>query len=391
MSGAGHYRNSAAASSDSEEEFSSSDSSSEEEAGVEEAKEQEQREILTPLRVQHQQQEQLLTPIASEGLTETEKVQLVTDIVEAGGIDNIGPDRYPLARLLSEKKEHYSLHKEGKKRQIQNKVNDWKHRDKGRQEYNSYVCSSAPTPSPNHRRTPVSSSRKAKNSSSRKQKNKSSSSLPNPPSIQRTTYTSPNHPRELSYQRPRQEYTRPFNPIPSKLPMSAQRTHLNAAQLVNVDPEFPEKNGPVLLFSFQNHQGPDMVLRNGYMLELQGLDRRWMEMETEAFEAWHVAPNEILLKVPATSYTFLHAVDEEKKGKAAINDDSLVFQQATNVPRNAIAADDARQSKYYRFVFPKDLDNDIFSPDRTPGVFPPMYESYTSFKNYLPNSGESRK
>ena len=388
--------------SDSTEFSSSSSSSSDGEGDTDEDAEEEENQLP---RQQAEPQLHQTTPHddqEEEGLTDTEKLQLVTDIVEAGGLDNIGLQKHPLARLLVDKADHYALHLPEKKRQIQNKVNHWKSSRKGRNEYDSFVRSSLPSPSRNRRssKTPPgskvktssrttpnsNSSRKTPNSSrktpdSSRRKKQDTSSPCETPIVQRTTYRSPEEltqhasyrsPEELHFERPRQEYVRPFDPEPSTLPMTSyHRTLLNGAGLINTNTNCPEKNGTVMVYHFENLL-ESTVLRNGYILEIQYVDRRWMEeLETEAIEAWQVAPNEVLVKQPSTSFSFLHATDEETKGKALANFDNAVIEQATSVPRNAIIADESRQFVYTRFVFPEDLDNSVFSPNADKGKITP--------------------
>jgi len=322
-----------------------------------------------------------------EGLTETETVQLATDIVEAGGIDNIGRGKYQLATLLDEKGDHYPLHIEGKLRQIQNKVNFWKSKENGRAEYNRYVLGGQPTPSPARRtqtpgsrqrnRAPGSQSRnrapgsqRSSRASGRQTHTTEQTNPPSsPPPIQRTVYTGPSEEHQ-HYSRERQVYVRPFSPTPSKILVTmndTQRNHLNAASIVNVDPDHPEKNGDMMIYSLTNHQGTDNVLRNGYIMEFQSVDHRWITLEAETYEAWVVAPNEVLVKRPSTSFTYIHAPGDEKIGKEKSDFKGSVIDQATDVPRNAILNDETRQYKYTWYIFPHDLDNNAFSPDSENG------------------------
>ncbi|EEC47725.1 predicted protein [Phaeodactylum tricornutum CCAP 1055/1] len=110
----------------------------------------------------------------------------------------------------------------------------------------------------------------------------------------------------------------------------------------------PENNGPLLIYRFTDFKKDD-ILYHGYILELQDVDLRFGEPN---FVAYFLGNNEVVVKYPSTSYTFLYDTDVEAAGRRLANlvDDRL--EQTVDVARNQIASDPARKFKHLLLTFP---------------------------------------
>lgn len=124
----------------------------------------------------------------------------------------------------------------------------------------------------------------------------------------------------------------------------------------------PENNGPAKVFKITNCNVNDTHY-NGYCIEIQDVDIRFMHGDTPHFEAWNLG-HEVFLKMPAASYTFLFDSATEKAGKAMANLTASSIEETMDTDRNAMIK---RMYKYFLFKFPESLDNDPFSPDALDG------------------------
>lgn len=136
--------------------------------------------------------------------------------------------------------------------------------------------------------------------------------------------------------------------------------HVSSAEVIHVKTDRPEKNGPVLITNVVEKEDANGFAHNGYIIQVQGVDRRYMEMTEERVAAWLIGSSDILLKLPSTAYPFLHSVDDESKGKSVARYDDDYVEKAMNFVRNDLTTDDSRQSNYFLLVFPEKLDNRIF-------------------------------
>jgi hypothetical protein len=130
----------------------------------------------------------------------------------------------------------------------------------------------------------------------------------------------------------------------------------------------PEKNGPALIIRFSDRTVKD-VLYDGFKLTIQDVDLRYIMAEEEPnFVAYHLGCNEVILKYPSTSYTFLFDSGVEDYGLQMAKCANDRVEQATTVVCNRIAGDAQRKFKHVLFKFPEELVTDIFSSDSENGA-----------------------
>ena len=139
-----------------------------------------------------------------------------------------------------------------------------------------------------------------------------------------------------------------------------------------MDTQHPENNGPAVITPFTDLEKDDL-LYNGYIISLQDLDIRWMYGDEPKFAAWDLGGNEVVLKYPSTSYTWLCDSTVEMSGRATASLDNPRYIQAQDVALHQVAADTTRCFKHVLFQFPMDedepepLSNGILCPDAKDG------------------------
>jgi len=292
------------------------------------------------------------SPDASRALSHTECKQLAADIIQGGGLAN-----FSLNKCISEYRKqkenpyHLAAPNSAKLKTFHNKITYWKGR--GRDQFNTYALSQAPT------RLPASNSHSSESSRA---------AFRNDP-----VQSPPVHsPPLANYVPPPDAYIRPFQPdAPTVIMDETIRSNSAKAQVINVNLAHPEKNGPALINKVLNVE-VDNVLYDGYILELQDIDNRYItELEEEAVQMNVVSPNELLLKVPSTCFPYLHSLVDEKMGRKKAGLDEPVYKNAIDATRTAIMGTTGRQFSYFKFVFPKALDNDVFTKDAEHGKIEP--------------------
>lgn len=85
---------------------------------------------------------------------------------------------------------------------------------------------------------------------------------------------------------------------------------------VKVDLKHPERNREVYVFPVENIPGLEKNLfYSGFMLMLAGFDARWtlVDQNKEYLLAKVIAPNKILLQIPAMAYTIMNDRNELQK------------------------------------------------------------------------------
>ena len=171
---------------------------------------------------------------------------------------------------------------------------------------------------------------------------------------------------------PQPQPIRPFAPLPAGLIMNATlQGYLAAAVLVQANTGQPENNMKVKIYRMTDHELPNGRLADGWIVEAQDYDPRWMTGENPALEFFHVGANETLLKLPSGSYTSIHEPGVEVAGLqlAGVTDDRVTQPMA--VHRNAVIATPNRQYEIYRILFPDNIDNAVFSPGTENGKVEP--------------------
>ena len=147
--------------------------------------------------------------------------------------------------------------------------------------------------------------------------------------------------------------------------------YLAVAVLVQANTGQPENNMKVKIYRMTDHQLPNGLLTNGWIVEAQDYDPRWMTGQNPALEFFHLGANETLLKLPSGSYTSIHEPAAEVAGLqlAGVTDDRVTQPMA--VHRNAVIATPNRQYEIYRILFPDNIDNAVFSPNANNGKVAP--------------------
>ena len=277
----------------------------------------------------------------------TECKQLAADIIQGGGLAN-----FSLTKCIAEYKKlkenpyHLATPNSAKLKSLQNKITYWKGR--GRDNFNNYALSQAATRVPASNSLPSESSRAA-------------------------TLTDPvESPQLAKYVPPPAKYIRPFQPdAPSVIMDDTIRSNSAKAEVINVNLVHPEKNGPVMIYKITNVE-VDKVLYDGFILELQDIDNRFItDVKEEAVQMHAVSPNELLLKAPSTCFPYLHSPKDEEIGRKKAGLDGSVYKNATETTRTAIIGNSGRQFSYFKFIFPKALDNDVFTKDAEHGKIEP--------------------
>ena len=149
------------------------------------------------------------------------------------------------------------------------------------------------------------------------------------------------------------------------------RSYLAKAKVVNVDVALVEKNYPFKVFHRLNYKTKSGVLVHTYIIEMADVDTRWLMESSPAFELFFLGESEVLAKIPAFDYAFLHDALSEVNGKHVVKLVDQGDEDAINVVRNAIRSNPDRHFQFIRLVFPEVLDNKVFSPDTDNGKLKP--------------------
>ncbi|CAB9504247.1 expressed unknown protein [Seminavis robusta] len=145
------------------------------------------------------------------------------------------------------------------------------------------------------------------------------------------------------------------------LPISDEQKY----EVIQVDTKFPENNCGIGIFEFADAENGG-YLHNGYEITMEGDVR---DLVADAYKATLVGERDILLRVPAMSYSFLHNHEEFQK-RAKSNDLYCPStEEAREQARKRILKDPSRQDRFILLEFPEGvkLTNKIFSPESTDG------------------------
>ena len=130
---------------------------------------------------------------------------------------------------------------------------------------------------------------------------------------------------------------------------------------------------PFFISHTTNYVVNKKTLQNAYHIELKDQDVRWLVSadEEEAFEAWHVKTNQVLVRVAGPGYSFWKKPEEEEESRktSQYNDERII--ESYNVSRNAVLGDSQNMYTYYLLTFTEaqhGLQNDVFSPDASDGI-----------------------
>jgi hypothetical protein len=300
-------------------------------------------------------EDESVTSLQKSGLSLTQKKQLIGDILKTGGLDNC------CVRLIREEKpDIYGLDRKTK-RQIENAVTYW--RGRGRGEFDTLTLTYFP------------SSQEQSSSSKPSRSGGASLGKKHRPPI----YTPPRS-RSIVGQVLQQPQTH-NSPIPNSVNMLLNRKFVDSLlanrhhkiTITKEDPEF--NNGIFYVYFFTDHHHNNKA-HNGYHIELKDLDVRFTMGAEALISAWHVGGNQVFVKAPSGTYTFLYdgkAEDDARKKSKYTHARSL---EANNITHNAILTEKHRHFNYYLLVFP-DVDshvgfnNDIFSPGADNGKIEP--------------------
>jgi len=170
---------------------------------------------------------------------------------------------------------------------------------------------------------------------------------------------------------------RPFVPLPAGAMMSTALTSLLlTAKIIKVDMSRPEQNSPFMIYPFRDHELATGRIANGFIIQVLDVDPRhnmskFTGNDTPSYEAFHIGGPEVLMKVPSTSYTFVHDEASEKAGLTKGGVIDACKTQPIHVARNSINRDVSRKFQAYRLIFPVALENDILSPGSENGLINP--------------------
>jgi len=132
-----------------------------------------------------------------------------------------------------------------------------------------------------------------------------------------------------------------------------------------------------MIYKFTDFKQDD-TLYNGYILEIQDVDTRFMYGKEPNFAAWLIDTNEVVVRFPSASFSFLHDRGTEELGKRLAKVDDERLMQPVEVARNHIEQDAAnRRYKHVLYKFPDNFDkekdeievvtNKVFSPKEQNG------------------------
>ena len=132
-------------------------------------------------------------------------------------------------------------------------------------------------------------------------------------------------------------------------------------EVIDVDIKNPERNREVLVYAFSNVE-IDGVLHNGYEVVMEG-DIRDL-VKHVVYQAHLVTTNEILIQVPSMSYSRLQEPELLVAQSKEFGSHCPRIQEAHDVARHEILAEESRKIKYLLLRFPKEvvLSNHVFSP-----------------------------
>lgn len=320
----------------------------------------------------------------SSGLPRNTLKQLIQDIHDQGGLDS---ELFNLETICLKKTDVYgkteaqkgTKFQQQRIRSVQNKVGYWKTR-KGRANYNKTLALYPPQNS------------SARKKSSTKKKKKTSTTPPRHP-------TSSGKKSSLAQSNEVVEKSRPFRPNPPSfsLELSEPTPSTSTLRTITMTKSYGEQlletvehvNLPVTIFpdgkeTTQHLFGPfyvnkteskvvnNQTVHDGYHIEVKDQDLRWInsEDEEEAFAAWHVRTNQVLIRKPEPSYSFWKEPKEEEEARKVAKYDDERIIESYNVSRNAVTKDTSNMYRYYLLTFTEaklGLANEILSPNSEDG------------------------
>ena len=135
---------------------------------------------------------------------------------------------------------------------------------------------------------------------------------------------------------------------------------------IDLDSNWPFYGQQFYVYKFTNYVHNGKTVHNGVHIE-KDQDLRFLvgDKDETCYEAWHIAPNKVMVKHPAASYAFLDAGTKEVESKAAAGYKNSCSIQADTVIRNKILQQQKLHFTYSLLVFESlnlGLNNDIFSP-----------------------------
>ena len=131
----------------------------------------------------------------------------------------------------------------------------------------------------------------------------------------------------------------------------------------------PWKNWPFKVFFSDTYKDPKGKRLDVFTIELQDVDVQWFGLEAEAFQAWHTAPTEVLVKMPTGSFTFLRDVPTETRGKKDAGSWEERIEDGVNEARNNMIK--LKPFEYFRLLFTQELNNGVFTPGAVAGKLEP--------------------
>jgi len=148
---------------------------------------------------------------------------------------------------------------------------------------------------------------------------------------------------------------------------------IESAKPINVDTLLFEKNDPFFV-RYETDIETNGKVVNVYTIELLGVDPRWITSNTAnphapvSHEAFHIGHNEVLVKIPSSTWTYLNNYNAEiaALNRSGVKDGRQL--QAYDIGYSDFIQNPARHFKTYRLIFPDDLDNTIFNPDSANGA-----------------------
>lgn len=147
------------------------------------------------------------------------------------------------------------------------------------------------------------------------------------------------------------------------------------SKVITVDTDKPEDNGgDVFVYKVEKFELPNGKVYSGHLMVAYDIDMRWLLFEKGSFGAWFVGGRDVVCKTPRVSYSFLHDVEHEKRGREKAPNEYLKhekFTQPQDLAREAIFQDASRVYKHTLLRFPEQLETGVYSKEPSKGEIAP--------------------
>lgn len=135
-------------------------------------------------------------------------------------------------------------------------------------------------------------------------------------------------------------------------PKESNMTNATFLVPIEVNVDRPEDNGHCKIFRFQNKQS-NKIIYDGFDITMEA-DLR--DLADDKYDAQLISSHEVLVQVPAYSYTWLHDIKEYNGDQKC-----QILRQAHGVNRNAVSRG-GRDNILLLYIFKEELTN-VFVPE----------------------------